>query len=62
MITSCYAKGLKMIDSENVRGVVVRLVTPITDGEKVDETALIKLVNHVEKAGVYGIFVNSTTG
>ncbi|NOY78521.1 MAG: dihydrodipicolinate synthase family protein [Calditrichaeota bacterium] len=51
-----------MIDSERVRGVVVPLVTPITEDEKVDEDALLKLMNHVQEAGVHGIFVNSTTG
>ncbi len=51
-----------MIDLNSVRGVVVPLVTPITEAEKVDENALIKLVQHVQNGGVQGIFVNSTTG
>ncbi len=51
-----------MIDLNAVTGVVVPLVTPITGSEKVDEKALIKLIEHVQSQGVQGIFVNSTTG
>ncbi len=51
-----------MIDLDSVKGVVVPLVTPITEDEKVDEKALEKLLKHVQSAGVQGVFVNSTTG
>lgn len=51
-----------MIDLKTVKGVVVPLVTPITENEKVDEEALTRLLDHVQNAGIQGVFVNSTTG
>lgn len=49
-------------DKEKLRGIVVPIITPLTENEKVDEPALRKIVRHLLQGGVHGIFVNSTTG
>ncbi len=50
------------IDKEKLHGIVVPIITPLTQNEQVDEPALRKIVRHLLKGGVHGIFVNSTTG
>jgi len=46
----------------DLRGIVVPIITPLTASENLDERALRKIVDHLLKGGVHGIFVNSTTG
>jgi len=46
----------------NLQGIVVPILTPLTEHETVDEPALRKIVSHLVDGGVHGIFVNSTTG
>jgi len=46
----------------DLRGIVVPIITPLTANENLDEGALRKIVDHLLKGGVHGIFVNSTTG
>ncbi len=50
------------IDKEKLHGIVVPIITPVTQNEKVDELALRKIVRYLLQGGVHGIFVNSTTG
>lgn len=50
------------IDKEKLHGIVVPIITPLTQNEQVDEPALRKIVRHLLQGGVHGIFVNSTTG
>jgi 4-hydroxy-tetrahydrodipicolinate synthase len=47
---------------ENLKGIIVPLVTPFTDEGRVDEISLRGLVNHVVEGGVSGVFVMGTTG
>jgi len=48
--------------SAKLEGIVVPIMTPLMEDEKVDEPALRKIVRHLLDGGVHGIFVNSTTG
>ena len=48
--------------SANYKGIVVPLISPIDENERIDEPALRKLVSYLVDGGVHGIFVNSTTG
>ncbi len=43
-------------------GIVPPMVTPLTAEEKINETALRKLVNYLIASGVHGLFPNGTTG
>jgi 4-hydroxy-tetrahydrodipicolinate synthase len=47
---------------DQLKGIVVPLITPITKDERVDEVSLRKIVNYTLESGVHGLFVNSTTG
>jgi len=49
-------------EERQYHGMVVPLVTPLDENERVDVTALRRIVRHVLKAGVHGLFVNSTSG
>jgi dihydrodipicolinate synthase/N-acetylneuraminate lyase len=44
------------------RGVVVPMVTPITEGGALDERAVVRLLSHLHAGGVHGVFVLGTTG
>jgi len=43
-------------------GIVVPLVTPLNDGDSLDEAGLERLIEHVLAAGVHGLFLLGTTG
>ncbi len=43
-------------------GIVVPLVTPLTDDESIDSHGLRRLIEHMISAGINGIFVAGTTG
>lgn len=45
-----------------IRGVVPPLVTPLRDAESLDDTGLERLIEHVIRGGVQGIFILGTTG
>ncbi|AIF69148.1 lyase [Palaeococcus pacificus DY20341] len=45
-----------------MRGVVVPLVTPFNEDYSIDFPALEEHIEHLQKVGVHGIFVNATTG
>lgn len=45
-----------------LKGIIPAMVTPIEGGEKVDEKALKKIINHLVGKGVHGIFALGTTG
>jgi len=45
-----------------IEGVIVPIITPIDEGERVDEPAMRRAVNHLLGAGVHAIFVMGTTG
>ena len=44
------------------KGIIVALVTPLTDEYKINESGLRKLINYVIDGGVHGIFVSGTAG
>lgn len=44
-----------MIDRENIKGIIVPIVTPIDENEDLDEKRMRKIVNHVIDTGVHGI-------
>ena len=44
------------------RGVIVPMVTPLTARGKLDKRAVGRLVEHLQKGGVHGVFVLGTTG
>jgi 4-hydroxy-tetrahydrodipicolinate synthase len=51
-----------MLDISHLSGIVPPLVTPLNADESVDEPALRRLVQHVLRGGVNGVFVMGTTG
>jgi len=44
------------------RGVIVPMVTPLTPQGKLDERAVERIIEHLWKGGVHGVFVLGTTG
>lgn len=44
------------------RGVIVPMITPLTEENKLDEPALRRMIDHVINGGVQGIFMLGTTG
>lgn len=44
-----------MFKKENIKGIIVPLITPVNDKEDLDEIRLRKIVNHVIDNGVHGI-------
>jgi 4-hydroxy-tetrahydrodipicolinate synthase len=53
---------MKKIPYDLIKGIVVPLVTPVDERERIDTEGLKRLVNHVISGGVHGIFVLGTTG
>lgn len=51
-----------MNSMKNLKGIVVPIITPLTDIDKLDVAGLEKLVEHIISGGVNGIFVLGTTG
>lgn len=47
---------------EPLNGIIVPLVTPLSDGNSLDVTGLSNLIEHVITGGVHGIFILGTTG
>lgn len=45
-----------------LRGIVVPMVTPLVDRDKLDEPGLERLIEHILAGGVQGLFVLGTTG
>jgi 4-hydroxy-tetrahydrodipicolinate synthase len=44
------------------KGIITPLITPVDESEKVDEKGLRKLIDHVIKGGIHGVFVLGSTG
>src|SRR5699024_3053245 len=44
-----------MINREDIKGIIVPIVTPVDDNEDLDEQRMRKIVNHVIDTGVHGI-------
>ena len=47
---------------DEVRGVMVPILTPLTEDEIVDEASLRRLVDYLIDGGVHGIWAAGTTG
>jgi len=62
IIQQKYSGGIMRLDLNRIHGIVVPMVTPLTNDESIDERALIKITNFILNGGVHGVFVNSTTG
>ena len=45
-----------------LRGIVPPLVTPLLDNNTLDVEGLERLIEHVIKGGVHGVFILGTTG
>mgnify|MGYP000439242059 FL=1 len=43
-------------------GIILPMVTPLEDWDKLDYNGIEKLINHILKGGVHGLFVLGTTG
>jgi len=43
-------------------GIIPRMVTPLEDWDKLDYHGIEKLINHILKGGVHGLFILGTTG
>jgi 4-hydroxy-tetrahydrodipicolinate synthase len=48
--------------NDAVRGIIVPLVTPLDSQDRLDRAGLERLVEHVVKGGVSGVFILGTTG
>jgi len=51
-----------MLDISHLSGIIVPLATPLHSDESVDEAGLRRLVQHVVRGGVHGVFVMGSTG
>ena len=51
-----------MFELQQVRGVLIALVTPMTRDGRVDEPAVERLVDHVIRGGVHGLLALGSTG
>jgi 4-hydroxy-tetrahydrodipicolinate synthase len=51
-----------MLDISHLGGIIVPLTTPLHSDESVDEAGLRRLVQHVLRGGVHGVFVMGSTG
>ena len=45
-----------------LKGIIPPLITPLLDNETIDIIGLERLLEHVIKGGVHGIFILGTTG
>ena len=43
-------------------GIIPPMVTPLEDWDKLDHHGIEKLINHILKGGVHGLFILGTTG
>ncbi|MGM9741108.1 MAG: dihydrodipicolinate synthase family protein, partial [Candidatus Cryptobacteroides sp.] len=50
------------MNNVNFEGVITPMVTPFIDRETIDFESLEKLIEHLVKGGVNGIFLMGTTG
>lgn len=50
------------MDNKELKGVVVPIITPVDNEDRVDETAFRKVLQYIIKAGVHGIFVGGSAG
>jgi len=48
--------------SETLKGIIVPLVTPLSENGEIDTKGLKNLIEHVIRGGVHGIFILGTTG
>lgn len=53
---------MKEKQHEPLKGIIVPLVTPLSDDNSLDVTGLSNLIEHVITGGVHGIFILGTTG
>ncbi len=53
---------MKEKQHEPLKGIIVPLVTPLSEGNSLDVTGLSNLIEHVITGGVHGIFILGTTG
>jgi len=51
-----------MMNADFIRGVVTPLITPVDAEERVDETGMRNVIEHVLRGGVHGVFVAGSTG
>ena len=50
------------MNTDFIHGVVTPLITPVDARERVDETGLRNVIEHVLRGGVHGVFVAGSTG
>ncbi|MGA2786437.1 MAG: 4-hydroxy-tetrahydrodipicolinate synthase [Verrucomicrobiota bacterium] len=50
------------MNTDFIHGVVTPLITPVDAQERVDETGLRNVIEHVLRGGVHGVFVAGSTG
>jgi len=50
------------MNADFIRGVVTPLITPVDAQERVDESGLRNVIEHVLRGGVHGVFVAGSTG
>jgi 4-hydroxy-tetrahydrodipicolinate synthase len=50
------------MNADFIRGVVTPLITPVDAKERVDETGMRNVIEHVLRGGVHGVFVAGSTG
>ena len=48
--------------TDNLRGVIVPLITPVDGADRVDEAAFRKVIRYVIEAGVHGVFAGGSAG
>lgn len=51
-----------MLNGNDLQGIIVPVVTPVTEDDRVDLRGLARVVEHVLAGGVHGVFVMGSTG
>ena len=50
------------MNNNQFHGIIPPMVTPLKDWDTLDNQGIEKLINHILKGGVHGLFVLGTTG
>ena len=50
------------MNNNQFHGIIPPMVTPLEDWDTLDNQGIEKLINHILKGGVHGLFVLGTTG
>jgi 4-hydroxy-tetrahydrodipicolinate synthase len=50
------------LSTDNIHGIVVPIITPVDEEDRVDEVAFRKVIRYLIEAGVHGLFIGGSAG